>query len=263
MTSGKNARNAREEARRIASKNRPRSSGSKKGLKIGIVVAILAVIVTIVGIVIVGNSNNKVDLSNTTAPANISNNGSLVLQADTVEENTPVVQVAIDFQCPACKMFEETTGTELKNMAENGEIILEQKPVAILDGASSTNYSSRAGNAFACVLNEYPEKAQEYVETLFEVQPAEGGAGLPNAKLASLASDVGATGLEDCISNNTYRGWMAKTTDEAVESGLNATPGISINGELWDRKGDLFEKIEEARNGSAINAGTAATTESK
>lgn len=264
MTSGKNAKNAREEARRIASKNRPRSAGgSKKGLKIGIVVAILAVIGIIVGIVVVGNNNSKVDLSNTTAPANLSDNGSLVIQADTVEENTPVVQVAIDFQCPACKVFEESTGVELKNMADNGEIILEQKPVAILDGASSTNYSSRAGNAFACVLNEYPEKAQDYIEALFTVQPAEGGAGINNARLASVASDVGATGLEDCISNNTYRGWMAKQTDDALADGLTATPSISINGELWDRKGDLFEKIEAARNGETINATTGTETESK
>lgn len=261
MTSGKQARSAREEARRIASKNRPRKKGSGKGVKIGIVVAILAVIVTIVGIVIVGSSNNKVDLSNTTAPANANENGSFVIKADTVEENTPVVQVAVDFLCPACKSFEADNGQILKDMAANGEIILEQKPVAILDGASSTNYSSRAGNAFACVLNEYPEKAQEYFDTLFEIQPPEGGAGITNAQLASAASDIGAEGLEDCISNNTYRGWIAQQTDQAIEKGLNSTPSISINGQLWDRSGDFYQKIEEARTGAAVNMTTG--TESK
>ena len=54
---------------------------------------------------------------------------------------------------------------------------MEYRPLGFLDSRSTTNYSSRAANAAACVVNESPEKYSDFVNVLFAKQPAEGGAG--------------------------------------------------------------------------------------
>lgn len=246
MTSGKNAKSAREQARSMASKHAPKPK-KKFGVKLGIIAAVVAVIALIATIIFVGQKNS-IDLSDTTPPQNVAEGISFVEQADPAE-NAPVVSVYVDFQCPACQMFEQQNGQILNDMAENGEIILEHRPIAILDHTTSTNYASRSANAFACVINEDHELGTPFIETLFQIQPPEGGEGIPNTDLIAAAEEVGATNVAECIENGEFRGWVKDITDKAVEAGINSTPTVLINGEQWNREGNVFDAIEAAKTG--------------
>lgn len=254
MTSGSKAREEREKARELARQIASRGGGGmdpkKKSLliKIGVVVALLALVSLIFGLVVAGSKSNSPDLAATTAPpANVAENGGFVFKSDTPKENAPTVAVYVDFQCPACKQFEEGNDANLKALAESGDIVLEQHVVSILDHTTSTNYASRSGNAFACVINTAPEKAGEFANKLFEIQPPEGGAGIPNTELVDAAEEVGITTAEECITTGGFRGWIKEKTDAAVEKGLKGTPAIFINDVLWDRQGNLYEAIEKAK----------------
>lgn len=267
MTSGSKAREerekAREQARRIASKNGRSGDPKKKALfiKLGVVVGLLAVVGLIFGIVVSNSKKTGPDFENTkAAPANISENGAVIFKADQPKANAPTVAVYVDFQCPACKQFEEGNDANLKQMAKDGDIILEQHPIAILDHTTTTNYASRSANAFACVVNTAPDKAEAFSKKLFEIQPPEGGAGLPNTKLADAAKEIGVTGIDDCIRDGqNYRGWVKDTTQKAIDNGLTATPGIFINGTQWDRQGSVYDAITKAASAGPATTAPATT----
>ena len=255
MTSGSKAREdrekAREQARKIASRNFGGMDAKKKSLliKIGVVVALLAVAGIVFALVVSSSKSTAPDLAATTAPpANVSANGSVVYKSETPKENAPTVAVYVDYQCPACKQFEEGNDANLKELAKNGEIILENHVISILDHTTSTNYASRAGSAFACVVNTAPDKAEAFSKKLFEIQPPEGGAGISNVKLNEAAKEIGVDNVEECITGGGYRGWIKAETDDIIENGLTATPGIFINGVQWDRQGSVYDAIENAAN---------------
>ena len=89
-----------------------------------------------------------------------------------------------DFQCPSCKAFEENVGSTLATDVSNGQIQLEYRPVAFLDRASTTNYSSRALGTAACALDDGgPTVFTKLHDLLFTHQPAEGSAGLTDGQL--------------------------------------------------------------------------------
>ena len=72
---------------------------------------------------------------------------------------------------------------------EDGKVKVEYRPIAFLDDASTTDYSSRALNALMVVLDESGQDAFEaYHRLLFENQPAEGTAGLTDDQLSSTPS---------------------------------------------------------------------------
>ena len=149
----------------------------------------------------------------------------------------PVKVVAyIDFICPVCKNFETQYNETLTNLRNEGKITVEYRPLGFLDRQSTTNYSSRAANAAACVVNESPEKYAEFVNVLFENQPAEGGAGLSDDDLKNMATDIGAD-IDSCVDEKTYRPWVKYTTQQAAAIGVTGTPTVFVDGQQWG-KGD-------------------------
>lgn len=84
------------------------------------------------------------------------------------------VQVVEDFQCPVCKAFEAQAGSQLAEWIAGDEVAVEYRGVAFLDNASSTQYSTRALNASACVASESPDAWLDFHTAMYEQQPEEG-----------------------------------------------------------------------------------------
>jgi protein-disulfide isomerase len=170
------------------------------------------------------------------------------------EAGKPVkVVLYIDFICPVCKNFEATYNETLTKLRDEGKITVEYRALGFLDSRSTTNYSSRAANAAACVVNESPEKYSAFVDTLFANQPAEGGAGLSDDELKKLATDVGAKSIDSCVENKTYRPWVKYTTQEAAAIGVTGTPTVLVDGKQWG-KGDSAQTEFPAFVEAAIKA---------
>lgn len=144
------------------------------------------------------------------------------------------VQVVEDFQCPACQAFEAAAGDVLDEYAAGDEVNIEYRGIAFLDRASTTNYSTRALNASACVMGEGEEVWKEFHRQMYLQQPAEGTAGLPDSDLVRIATEAGAdeAAVSSCVEDSTYDDWAGSTTEQSADDGVDSTPTVFVDGEV-------------------------------
>ena len=256
---------ARENARQIAAAQAKKEKTAKIILYsgIGVVVVAVAVIVTLLVVQSARPANPPANYvaggvslakgGTVVQPMNMpeGEESSLPTPAEAgVKENAATVTVFIDFQCPACRAFEETNASTLNKLVEEGTIVLEYKPIAILDRFSNGNeYSTRAANLAACVVDSQPEKAGALFEALFAQQPEEGTSGRTDEELLKVASDAGVDTskalnsdpeqtVESCVTDQSFKKYVTNSTQEALDSGVDATPWVLINGKKTEQTGD-------------------------
>jgi protein-disulfide isomerase len=136
-----------------------------------------------------------------------------------------------DFQCPVCKSFEAQNGAFLDDLVKKGEITIEYRMFAFLDGQSSTEYSTRSASAAMAVLDKGGVAAfKKFHDLLYANQPPEGGNGLSDATLLDLAKRAGVTGIDADVKDKTYEPWVRKAKDAAFDDGHDGTPTILIGG---------------------------------
>jgi protein-disulfide isomerase len=261
---------AREKAREIREAQLKREKRNKLLIGWGIVAAVVAIIVIVALVVTSSIQKNAPIADEGPTPANGNVHGGVTLLAnDQVVKSDPAtvkisdlpaapatppaevtapgaeaeagkpvkVLLYIDFICPVCKNFEAQYNQTLTSLRNEGKITVEYRPLGFLDSRSTTNYSSRAANAAACVVNESPEKYAAFVDALFAKQPAEGSAGLSDADLKKMATDTGAKSIDKCVDDKTYRPYVKFTTQEAAVIGVTGTPTVFVDGKQWG-KGD-------------------------
>lgn len=168
------------------------------------------------------------------------------------EAPTEVV-VYEDFLCPFCGQFEDASGEELSQLAQDGEVYVEYRPINFLGRIS--DYSERATNAFAAVLDqEGPEAAKQFHDELFAQQPSESGPFPEDDALVDLAVEAGATEdtIRPAIEDLAYSDFVEGATTEASEAGISGTPTILVDGEQFtdgqtveDLSTNLISTIEQ------------------
>lgn len=199
-------------------------------------------------------------------------------------EKPPIdVTVYVDYMCPACGNFEQQHGTMLEQYVGSGDITLTVYPINFLDGQSlGSKYSTRAANAFSCVVEQQPESAFALHTRLLsaEVQPSEGTTGLTDDQLLENAEAAGATlttELRQCVKDQPFAGFISANYKAVSEVGfqgvaedaefvneidsrtgqiislqeaggpqlLRSTPTVIVNGQQWvsGRDGTLEEYI--------------------
>ncbi|MEU6791334.1 thioredoxin domain-containing protein [Nonomuraea wenchangensis] len=197
----------------------------------GLVVAIVVAVVNAAG------SKPSPAARSGPAPAIATAGGALALgRAD-----APVkLEVYLDYMCPFCGRFETANGAEVARLVEAGTVRLELHPLAFLDQASSgTRYSTRAANAVATVADRAPEKVPAFSAALFAYQPAEGGKGLTDERIAELARGAGVPAdVVTAFGQRTFEAWAASATQAAFASGVSGTPTVRIDGKAF--QGDLY-----------------------
>ena len=166
---------------------------------------------------------------------------------------TAPVKVAVyeDFLCPFCGQFEAASRDALEKQAEAGRVQIQYHVVNFLDRSSTTEYSTRAANALAVVLDmSGPEVAKRFHDLLFEHQPEEGSAGLSDARLVAYAVQAGATksAVQPGITDRTYEQWVNNVNDQASKDGVNQTPTVKVDGKTVEYKtiDELVAKVEKA-----------------
>jgi protein-disulfide isomerase len=160
-----------------------------------------------------------------------------------------VVSLYEDFLCPHCRDFEQKFGPTINQLIDSGAIAADYNMVAILDSASTNNYSSRSGAAAYCVADESKDAFRRFHAGLYAQQPGEAGGSFPdNARLVEVARQAGAGGgVPDCINKGHY---VPMVQGLAQASGTTSTPTIKINGQDFavteDTKPDeLVAKVKE------------------
>lgn len=203
-------------------------------------VAIVAVVAAIVLGAWIWNKNKPEDIATGEGgkPNNVSAEGFVTIGKD----DAPVtVSLYSDFMCPFCKQFEDKAMPVLQKYVDSGDVKIEYYSVAYLNRFSrNTKYSTRAAGAALCVANDKPEKFTDYVKALFDNQPAENTKGLTNDRMAEIGNEIGGpSNLGDCISQNTFEGFVDEYSEKTGEV-ANSTPTLIIGGEkvAWSKKGD-------------------------
>ncbi len=218
------AGDVRRKAEQLRLEEEAKARRRRSAIVAGAAVAVLVLIVGS-GLVVQSLRSNGTTSASAATPANLVG-GWVVLGVA-----APVTfTVYEDFQCPVCKAFEETTGPTLDQLRRAGTVQVVQKPVAILDRVSKDRYSTRSLNAAGCLINAAPSAYPAFASALFAQQPEEGGKGLTDAQLTTIAEQSGAPGLGSCISDGTYESWAARTTDQASKDGLTGTPYVLVDG---------------------------------
>ena len=176
---------------------------------------------------------NDVPPMPTAAPTSVTDPGAIGIAASASGKPAQVV-VYLDFMCPACNGFEQNYGPALDELRNAEKITVEYRALPFLDRFSSgTNYSSRSAAAASCVVDQSPDKYKAFVDALFTNQPAENTKGLDNATLEKFATEAGAADISSCISEKTYRPFVAYVGAVAGSAGVNATPTAFVDGQQW------------------------------
>lgn len=246
MTNARTAKNAREKSAEMRAAA-ARAEARRRSLVI--LSAVVAVLVVAVGATILVRtaSHEKAVQTAASTPSNLTDGGILVGQA-----SAPVtITTYEDFQCPACKSFEDENAAQLDEWVKAGTVKVIYRPVSILDRYSSTEYSTRSLNAAASVVTASPTAFPAFHKLLFANQPAENTAGLTDAQLVDFAKQAGAdaTAVEAALAARTYDPWVAKVTEDFSKAGYTGTPTVLVNGtklEDWSAA-SLADAVKKAQ----------------
>jgi protein-disulfide isomerase len=172
------------------------------------------------------------------------------------EKDAPVtLDLYYDYMCPACGAFEHTNSADLSRLIEDGALRVNLHVMSFLDPMSQgTEYSTRAANAYATVVDRAPARVWDFHTALYENQPAEGTEGLSDDEIAEIATTAGVPSrVADTFTDGVHRGWIVQSTQAANDAGVNRTPTVTINGQVftgdWATPGAVAEAIEHAAAG--------------
>ena len=231
---------AAEAAARAAAERRRRT----------IIAGIAGVVLVVIALVIVitVQSQRTSTSANAAVPANTVDSGHVIAVGSA---SAPVtVDLYEDLQCPNCKVFEDASGKTLAQLVAAGTVQAHYHPMAFLDTATNHQYSTRALNAAAAVVNAGGSAAfQKFHDLLYANQPPETGSGLSDARLIAYAHQAGATAssVDSAIKNLTYGDWVKTVTDQASTDGVTQTPTVFV-------KGKQLTDLSPAGLTAAVNA---------
>ena len=247
-----------EQAKAAAERDRRRQAKARQRALAVVILTIVVGIALVAVTLLTGSDDEPAPKSSPTTtptaggptPANLTDGGIVIGEAD-----APVtVTIYEDLLCPFCKQAHDTNKDQYAAWVAEGKVKLDYRPISFLDRASSDQYSTRALNAIAAVVNSAPEAFPKYHDALLAEQPAEGGEGLSDGKLIELAVAAGAPEAEirEAVENRTFFGWTVATTQQANQAGVNGTPTIFVNKQQVPNPTDpqqVKDQVESAAKG--------------
>lgn len=158
---------ARERLREQREKEKRAAQRKKTLIVVGSAVAVVLLIVGIGYAILTADRSDGYE--GELAEETLQSDGSVVMAHSDAE--APVVEVYADYQCPACRQFENTNSDRLKEMAAEGEAIVHLRPVSVfaLQPEPTSGNSLRAGAAARAAADH--GVFVEYNDILFENQP--------------------------------------------------------------------------------------------
>jgi protein-disulfide isomerase len=214
----------RKQAARFMREQQARERARNRRIVVSIVAAAVLLAAALIGWGVYVNQHPSRYTAPTAASQQLGNDG-LPIGSGPV-----TVDVYLDFQCPICKEFETSAGDTLNQLVADNKIKLVYHPVAFLDRASTTQYSTRSAASAACAADA--GKLAPYVAELYREQRPEGSAGLSNDELVAAAAKAGITDpvFATCLKDGKYTDWVSHVTDQAVGRGVTGTPTVYVNG---------------------------------
>jgi protein-disulfide isomerase len=244
------ARRRIDEKRAAEAAARARAERRRRTVVGGVLAAVLLVVAVVV--VIVVQTGRTATSAAAAVPANTIDGGTTIVVGSAAAPVT--VDLYEDFQCPNCKAFEDETGQTLAQLIADGTVQAHYHGMAFLDTSANDDYSTRALDAAAAVVDAAgPDAFETFHDLLYANQPAEGGTGLTDDQLIAYATQAGAGGetVQQEIRDLTFGDWVKNVTDQASQDGVTGTPTVLVDGTTLDdmSPGGLTAAVQAAQAG--------------
>ncbi|MGM7669589.1 DsbA family protein [Microbacterium sp. A93] len=277
QTKAQRQQTAREKARQMQEEQRRQEKRRSLMVRWGVVAAVVVVIAVVVGVIFMNSSRAIPDAG--PAPSAANDQGGITLtsstalapgdeaftEVDNADTSQPEMTgevppsvpggearpagepaqiiVYADANCVHCADFEQQNAGQLAEWLDAGEVTVEYRILDYLDTPASSNYSSRAGNALACMAEQSPEHYNSFLSQIFASYATKEGQGLSDDELQEMATGLGAD-VNGCIDSNEYRPFVTHTGSAAREAGIAGTPSVWVQGENWDQSVAFPEYVE-------------------
>jgi len=218
------------------------TSGGDKGTRNLVIVMISFIVVVGVVFSLISSRSN----STAAIPATVSEaeGYGIVLNP----ESTPKIDVYVDYQCPACRVFEIINGGYLN------EVIAQKKAKVVFHPMTFIGPESvLAANSAACAADE--DKFVDMNLALFQNQSESENSGKWSSEyLVELGKSIGITSgtFETCVNDGKYIKWTSNVAAASAKADVNGTPTIFVNGKQLDRN---TEYGDQAKFRAALAAG--------
>jgi len=203
------------------------TSGGDKGTRNLVIVMISFIVVVGVVFSLISSRSN----STAAIPATVSEaeGYGIVLNP----ESTPKIDVYVDYQCPACRVFEIINGGYLN------EVIAQKKAKVVFHPMTFIGPESvLAANSAACAADE--NKFVDMNLALFQNQSESENSGKWSSEyLVELGKSIGITSgtFETCVNDGKYIKWTSNVAAASAKADVNGTPTIFVSGkELYRKK---------------------------
>lgn len=208
--------------RDIVKKNR--SKQKRQDLVVILIIAAFAIV--IVGLIVLSKIP-KVQTADVREHPNASE-----LNMGNPDATVKVVEFA-DFQCPYCQLYwQQVEPTIVSDYVATGKIYYTYAPMAFL-GQESVD----SAEAAYCANDQ--GKFWEYRDMLFTNHTGENVGDFTTAKLQLFAQKLGldTTAFNQCLSSGKYQTAVDDANNYASSQGVNSTPTIMVNGQLYSASG--------------------------
>jgi protein-disulfide isomerase len=218
------------------------TSGGDKGTRNLVIVMISFIVVVGVVFSLISSRSN----STAAIPATVSeaDGYGIVLNP----ESTPRIDVYVDYQCPACRVFEIINGGYLN------EVIAQKKAKVVFHPMTFIGPESiLAANSAACAADE--SKFVDMNLALFQNQSDSENSGKWSSEyLVELGKSIGINSgtFETCVNVGKYIKWTSNVAAASAKADVNGTPTIFVNGKQLDRN---TEYGDQAKFRAALAAG--------
>jgi protein-disulfide isomerase len=218
------------------------TSGGDKGTRNLVIVMISFIVVVGVVFSLISSRSN----STAAIPATVSeaDGYGIVLNP----ESSPRIDVYVDYQCPACRVFEIINGGYLN------EVIAQKKAKVVFHPMTFIGPESiLAANSAACAADE--SKFVDMNLALFQNQSDSENSGKWSSEyLVELGKSIGINSgtFETCVNAGKYIKWTSNVAAASAKADVNGTPTIFVNGKQLDRN---TEYGDQAKFRAALAAG--------
>jgi protein-disulfide isomerase len=218
------------------------TSGGDKGTRNLVIVMISFIVVVGVVFSLISSRSN----STAAIPATVSEADGYGIVLN--QESTPKIDVYIDYQCPACRVFEIINGGYLN------EVIAQKKAKVVFHPMTFIGPESiLAANSAACAADE--NKFVDMNLALFQNQSESENSGKWSKDyLVELGKSIGIKSdtFESCVNDGKYVKWTSNVAAASAKANVNGTPTIFVNGKQLDRNSEYGD---QAKFRAALAAG--------
>ena len=159
-----------------------------------------------------------------------------------------LIEVWVDFQCPACRIFaEDIEPLVIQNYIATGVVRYVFRHYPFLDDGVATKESDQAANASMCAAEQ--GRFWDYHDILFANWNSENAGAFSDRRLVAYAETINLDmdSFNSCFEANKYKAQIDEDLAAGNRAGVTGTPSLFVNGQqLTPGFIPSFEDISQA-----------------